>query len=498
MPLTFNRFKTKTSLLFYCFLAAISLLLTACKAEKPLNHVEKIKHAGSIKVGMLYGPTTYYINKDGATGFEYELVEGFADYMGVELEVITAYSINEVLPRLERNEVDFAAGSFGITEQRRKKFRFAPPYQIIDQLLVFKQGKKWPRTIADLEGSLMVTAESTHAEHLTNLSSHISNLNWQTTSEHDVEELMQAVLSEEIDYTIVNSNHLAINRRVYPDLSTAFTLTRGEEIAWAFSHSHDDSLYALFIDYFGKLNQNGELAILEDRYFGHVRQFNYVDTRAFLKAIETKLPKFQGWFEQYAKQYSLDWRLLAALSYQESHWNPKARSKTGVRGIMMLTRPTAKQVGVKNRLEPEQNIKGGARYFASLLSRIPARIKDPDRTWFALAAYNLGLGHLEDARKLTQADGANPDNWIEVKKRLPWLHKKRHYKKTRYGFARGREAVAYVANIRRFYDSLLWLDKAAKLTPMLNKGRLAHELSMIEEEKAAKTSNKSAGSASEE
>lgn len=438
-------------------------LLASCKVEKPLNHAEQIAKAGELKVGTIYGSTSYYLGKDGPSGFEYELIKGFADYLEVELKVVPSYNITELFPKLDRQDVDFLAAGLTITEQRQKKYRFAPSYQSVSQKLVFKQGKhKRPRTFADLSGDLLVTAGSSHAELLSNLDEAIQP-DWKSTEQADPEELMQWVLNDNIDYTIVDSNALAINRRIYPELSIGFTVSDEQQIGWAFSRSEDDSLYALFIDYFGQINADGSLIALEDKYFGHVRQFNYVDTRAFLAAITKVLPKYRHWFEQYAQQYGIDWRLLAAISYQESHWNPRAKSPTGVRGIMMLTQPTAKQMGVKSRLDAESNIRGGARYFASLKKRIPARIDDPDRTWFALAAYNLGMGHMHDARIVAQRLGADPDKWIEVKSHMPKLRQKRFYRTTRYGYARGDEAVTYVSNIRRYYDSLLWLEQSNRL-----------------------------------
>ena len=285
----------------------------------------------------------------------------------------------------------------------------------------------------------------------------VDTLTWQETDDKDAEELLEMVLQGELDYTVADSNILAVIRRRHPELSIGFTLGEEQGIAWALNKAQDDSLLAALIEYFGVVQSDGRLAALEDKYFGHVRQFNYVDTREFIKSAQSVLPEYQHWFETYADD--VDWRLLAAMSYQESHWDPRARSPTGVRGMMMLTLATARDLGIKSRLDPEQSIKGGAKYFSSLLGRIPARIKHPDRKWFALAAYNVGLGHLEDARIITQRQGGNPDLWVDVKKRLPLLRQKKFYKKTRYGYARGNEAVTYVDNIRRYYDTLVWLDE---------------------------------------
>ena len=200
------------------------------------------------------------------------------------------------------------------------------------------------------------------------------------------------------------------------------------------------------------------IAKLEEKYFGYVNSFDFVDTRAFIRALDKKLPKWQPLFEKYAGDF--DWRLIAAVSYQESHWNPKAVSPTGVKGMMMLTRPTAKSVGVTNRLDPEQSIRGGAAYLEKVLNRVPESIESHEKIWFALASYNIGFGHMMDARRLTKSQGGNPDRWSDVKQRFPLLHQAKYYKQTRYGYARGREAVNYVENIRRYYHSITgWQNK---------------------------------------
>ncbi|WP_017445626.1 membrane-bound lytic murein transglycosylase MltF [Gayadomonas joobiniege] len=439
----------------WCLVLVLSCLLAACfNNYSDKTQIEKIKQAGVLKVGTIYGSSTYYLAADGAAGFEYELAKAFADRLEVKLEVTPVYDLHELFDLLDNHKVDVLAAGITASEQRKNRYRFAPAYQNISEKLVYKQGAERPRDWSDLSGNLIVTEKSSHLNLLKKMAP--DTLNWSETSNKDSEELIQMVLNGELDYTIVDSNLLAVNRRIYPELAIGFTIRDEQQQAWAFNKAPDDSLYAELIRFFGEYRSSGKYAHLEDKYFGHVRDFDYVDTRVFIRAIADVLPKYRPWFEQYAEEYNLDWKLLAAQSYQESHWNPKARSPTGVRGIMMLTRPTAKQMQVTNRLEPEQNIRGGARYLSSLHQRIPARITEPDRTWFALAAYNIGLGHLEDARRIAQGAGADPDKWHQVKKYLPLLQKKRYYKHTRYGYARGTEAVNYVENIRRYHDSLVW------------------------------------------
>jgi len=196
---------------------------------------------------------------------------------------------------------------------------------------------------------------------------------------------------------------------------------------------------------------------LLERHYGHVSDFDYVGTRTYMRHIEQRLPEYRPHFEEAVADKDIDWRLLAAVAYQESHWNPKAVSPTGVRGMMMLTRTTANDLGVDRRTDPRQSIDGGSRYLKYLLDRIPERIQGRDRLWLALAAYNIGYGHMEDARIITQQRGGDPDKWMDVKESLPLLHKRKWYSKTKNGYARGNEAVRYVENIRSYYDILVWM-----------------------------------------
>ena len=174
--------------------------------------------------------------------------------------------------------------------------------------------------------------------------------------------------------------------------------------------------------------------------------------------MRRRLPKYEELIQAVADEYQMDWHLLAAIAYQESHWNPYARSPTGVRGMMMLTLNTAREMSVDNRLDASQSLRGGARYFKKIKRLLPADIAEPDRTWFALAAYNIGRGHLEDARVITERQGGDPDRWIDVKARLPLLQRSKYYRGTRHGYARGSEPVTYVKNIRHYYNIMAWQD----------------------------------------
>jgi membrane-bound lytic murein transglycosylase F len=444
--------------------------LFSCGEKSQQANFSRIVERGYVSIGTLYGANSFYvqgneiqsngIETDGFAGFEYELAKKYADYLNVDLKIVPSYSLDELFIKLNTGEVDLLAAGLSVTDKRLKRFNFAPSYSQVSQKLVFKQGNIRPRKLSDLTGSLMVTASSSHAENLIALKQVNPELKWVETTEFDREELLLKLLNDEIDYTIVDSNTLAINRRYYPEISVGFTIQKAEPLAWMVSKNSDDAILASLVEFFGQVHHNGTLLALDDKYYGHIEQFNYVETRTFIKAVETKLPKYQAMFEKYSQE--IDWRLLAAISYQESHWQPHARSHTGVRGMMMLTLGTAKQMGIKSRLDAEQSIRGGSKYFKRMIAKMPDRIPSPDRIWFALASYNVGFGHLNDARIITQQQGGDPDRWVEVKTRLPLLQQKKFYKKTKYGYARGSEPVHYVDNIRRYYDTLTWLDAKSK------------------------------------
>lgn len=455
----------------WLLLLCCCLLISCTPApQESQNQLAEIYQRNNLRVGILHGPTSYYIGVDGPTGFEYELAKALADRLGVELVLAPSFELDELFTKLEAGQVDVIAGGLSLTPSRIERFKAAPAYRWISEVLVYRQGNSWPQQLADLQGPIMVMEHSSHAETLAALHQTDANFNYVEDPSLDTDELLQKVVDGSISYTLTDSNQLAVNRRLFPQLSIAFTVSENLPVGWLLAKNQDDSLYSVLIEYFGHVYQNGDLVTLEDRYFGHVELFDYVDTIKFIQAIDHTLPRFKQWFIDHAGE--LDWRLLAALSYQESHWNPKARSPTGVRGMMMLTMPTARQMGVESRVDPEESISGGSRYLQLLLGRIPERIPMPDRLWFALASYNIGWGHVEDARRLTQRDGADPDKWLEVKQRLPLLRQKSTYQHTRFGFARGDEAALYVENIRRYYDTLLGVDERQQLENRMEQQRL--------------------------
>ncbi|WP_323845006.1 membrane-bound lytic murein transglycosylase MltF [Microbulbifer magnicolonia] len=437
-------------------LACCASLLVASKAPDML---ERLKASGKLVVLSQNGPTTYYEDAAGQhTGFEYGMLRAFAEDLGVELEIRDVHDLGEMFDRLRApgEGAHLAAAGLTVTPERRDQVRFTPSYFEIRQQVVYRLGEERPRKAGDLEGKkVAVIAGSAHAEQMRKLAQRYPGLEWEEISDVDAMELVEMVDQGRFSYAVVDSNAYAVHRGLYPNTSVAFNLTQFQPVAWAFPQGEDDSLYRSARRFMLRANTSGLLAELREEFFGHVSKLNAGGAQAFAKSSRERLPQWRDTMQKVAEQYELDWHLLAALSYQESHWNPRAKSRTGVRGLMMLTRDTARELGV-NRLDPEESIDGGARYIVQIREKIPERIREPDRTWMALAAYNVGFGHLEDARVLTEKMGGNPDRWADVRAHLPLLAKRQYYKTTKHGYARGWEPVTYVQNIRHYQALLTW------------------------------------------
>lgn len=441
--------------LFLAILALALVYMAWTGTMRPPTLLDQLRAQGELVVVTRISPSTYYQTRNGPRGIEYDLARRFAAQLGVELRVVVAQGPEQIFELLEQRRAHLAAAGLTVTPRRKQRLMFTRPYMTVRQQLVYRSDQARPDTLLDLEGSLEVVAGSSHAEHLRQATAEIPDLPWSTTAEQSNEELLYRVWNETLRYTVADSNELVLHQRFLPELRAAFDLTPPQGLAWAFDLGEDRSLLHEADAFFQRIRDDGTLAHLIEKYYGHLERFDYVGTRTFMRHITERLPRYRPVFEQAAAASGLDWRLVAAIGYQESHWNPRAISPTGVRGLMMLTLDTAAHVGVENRLDPEQSIRGGARYFAQVRSRIPDRIPEPVRTWLALAAYNVGLGHLEDARILTESQGGNPDSWVDVKKRLPLLSQKKYYQHTRYGYARGWEPVRYVENVRSYYELLI-------------------------------------------
>jgi membrane-bound lytic murein transglycosylase F len=440
-------------------LTALIFLPFLTSGDDRPTQLEQVLQRGSLTMLTRNGASTYYIGPEGPTGPEVELARAFANYLGVDLDIRIAMAFSQLSGMLERREGELIAANLTRTPERELHFNFGPDYLETSTVVVYRRGKKKPATLGDLAGKkVMVIAGSSYEEMLKAAQQEHPDLRWETRDDVGMEELLLAVADGAIDATLVDSNIFDLSSSFYPRIATAFTLPGSLPHAWAFAPGSDDSLVQKARTFLRQAQESGRLAALHEAFYAPSDRMNLVGMSQFMRQVRQRLPPLMPIFQEVAAAYDMDWRLLAAIGYQESHWDPEASSFTGVRGIMMLTQRTAALMGLTDRLDPRQSIDGGARYLLRLQGRIPDRIPEPDRTWMALAAYNMGLGHLEDARVLTQKQGGDPDSWADVESRLDLLSQEAYYSETRYGYARGYEARKFVANIQRYYETLVWMD----------------------------------------
>lgn len=433
-------------------LTSIVFVLAGC--SNGADRLEKIKAKGELVVLTRNAATTFYESREGYMGVEYEMAQAFADSLGVQVRFIQKDDVSSLFDGVNNGKADFSAAGLTHTLDREKEFLFGPTYQNVTQQIVCRRGGKKPKKVEDLVGvEIIVAAESSYVEQLNKIKKSHPDIQWKEISDTDTETVLEHVWKKKIDCTIADSNIVAVNRRYFPELSVRFDMTEPESLAWVV-RKKDTDMQFLINDWFSEYKDSGKLEEVMHRYYGYIEGFDYVDVRAYQRKIKSHLPKHIKSFKKHANKNKINWTLLAAQAYQESHWRANAKSPTGVRGMMMLTRTTAKELGIKNRLNANASIKGGALYLNKLKKRLPETVTEPDRTWIALAAYNVGMGHIWDARKLAKELNKNPDSWQELATVLPLLTKKKYYKNLKHGYARGYEPVSYVKNIRDYQDML--------------------------------------------
>ena len=436
----------------------LALLCSACEqsGDSPAHHRPLTKE---LIVVTHNGPNTYYVDGENQNaGFEYDLVQMFIKDLGPEYSAkfLVVGNISQVIPTLVKGQAHFAAADLSITKLRQHLVKFSMPYQTTQQKVIYNESEsKPPKTIADLIGKrIAVPAGTSYAERLRELKERAPALAWDEPKRASADELMEQVADGSLDFTVADSHLANMLKNYYPNLADGMSVGKPEQVAWAFPKRGQTWIYQRANAFMEKIKKDGRLRNLIDRYYGHSERLNPMDVTTFLVRTRSVLPQYVGLFKQAQEITGLDWRLLAGVSYQESHWDRFNTSPTNVRGMMMLTEDTADRLGVTDRLDARQSILGGARYIVLLRDMLPERIPEPDRTWLALAAYNIGFAHLEDARILTKRMKLNPDSWADVKKTLPLLNKAEHYSTLKYGYASGGAPVVFVESIRTYHKIL--------------------------------------------
>ncbi len=446
-----------------CALLAL-LALTAC--TRPATGLQDVHQRGQLRVVTLNEPTSYYLGAHGAQGQEYRLAHAFAESLGVQLVILPVRDIAAMRDVLVDGGADIAAAQISAGAEWKRAGLATSIYDEVPQLVIQRRGSSRPPNISGLQGARI--AVRTGSPQLTLLREIRGNgapyLAWTELSPEQADPL-DWVKTSDADYAIVDANEFNFARHLYPEVMIAFKLPDPRPIQWVVRRDGldlRDAANRFFLD----ARESGLLARIRRESTLESAEFQFLEARRFQQDITTILPQLRPWFEDAALASGLDWRLLAAVGYQESKWQSKAVSANGAQGIMMLMAETAATVGVKDRFDPQQSILGGAKYLAQVVATIPARIPEPDRTWFALASYNVGYGHLEDARVLAQMQGRNADSWEDVRQFLPLLAQPQWHSRVKRGYARGWEPVKFVEQVRGFLAVLEWKDPVSAAAPL--------------------------------
>lgn len=423
------------------------------------EHLTRVLAKDFITVHTRNTPTTYYEGRQGPTGFEYELMHRFADSLGVSLNLNASHHPDGVLPAV-REQGDLGAAALPLMADT-PGIHYTRPIIEMQPLVVYRRGLYGINAPEDLVGlSIGTLSEAGTSDALKALQSDYPSLSWKESNELEVAELMAQVENGTLDAAIIFDHQFRLNRLFFPNVERGFYLGEPLSLVWALPSGRGLGLLGAANQFLQELHENGTLDRLISRYFGHDDYLEYVGTRTFLDHLDERLPRYTELFKQAARDTGFDWKLLAAVGYQESHWDPNAVSPTGVRGLMMLTNPTASEMGVSDRTDAAQSIDGGARYLRSIKDRLPDSITGEDRLYMAMAAYNVGLGHLYDARNIAERRGGNPNLWQDVRAALPLLQQREWHSQTRHGYARGGEPVIYVRNIRRYYEMIEYVERS--------------------------------------
>jgi len=428
-----------------------SLLILFCACSEK-NALERIKKTGAITVLTRNNAHCHYIYRDTPMGFEYDLAKAFAEYMGVQLKIVTP-RWDSLIKSLNSGKGAFIAAGMTVTPSRENLVDFSFSYMDTQQYVIVHKSDYRIKAMGDLAGRVVhVRRGTSYEERLRELKARGLDIKIKFHDDTPTEELIRMVAEREIEITIADSNVALLNRRYYPDVRMLFSISEPQRIGWAVKKG-ETALLDQINRFFEKMKKERRLTRIYKKYYSAVELFDYLDLKKYHRRLKTRLPKYGDIIKRASTEHGFDWRLIAAVTYQESHLDPKARSHTGVRGIMQLTQTTAKEMGINNRLDPAQSINGGVKYLKKLYDRYE-NIQGFDRMLFALAGYNVGPGHILDAMKIARQKGLDPNRWSSLEQTLPLLRQPKFYKDTTYGYCRGTEPVRFVHRVLTYYDIL--------------------------------------------
>jgi membrane-bound lytic murein transglycosylase F len=426
--------------------------------------LDRILAAGELRVITAISPHSYYVYHNRSMGFDYELARQFAEHLGVRLRVVACRTWEDMLTALDKGRGDLIAAGTEITHSRSRQAAFSDGYREVQQHLISHRRLSSLATLQELAGKTVdVSRGSANHERLEELRSQGIEV---TIRAHDNlldDVLIQQVARGEIDFTVANSNIALMIRRYYPSASVQPLSRDTVPLGWAVRHDARNLLERIN-DFFRVMTESGRLDDIYEKYHWNIGDFDYIDLKTFHERVRTRLPRYRPFIKDAARRNGFDWCLIAAQAYRESHLDPLARGANDAQGLMQLLPVTGRSLKVADLLDPVANIKAGVQYLRWLHDQIEGMEED-DRLLTALAAYNAGLGHIQDSRRLAAKLGLDPNRWDSLAKTLPLLRFRKYYREAEQGFCRGDITVAYVKHIMIYFDIL----KRQELDTMLAK-----------------------------
>lgn len=456
-------------LLLFCF------FLIGCSTPEPTKKTfEKdlgtILKDGKLRVSTSYSNTSYFLYRGETLGFEYEMLSRFAEYLGVELEIVVATDIDSLIPNLNTGKVDIMAHGLTITKNRQQYVAFSEPIYLTHQVLVQKKPENWRkmklheideyliRDVIELEGkTISVRAKTSYYERLKNLSEEIGaaisvdKLDGTLTTD----EIIEMVADGQIKYTIADENIASLMASSLPILDVRVPVGLSQKSAWATRKSSPKLLKELNI-WLADFKKKADYNVIYKKYFKNKRSFRKRFKSDYFSLNTNTISKYDDLIKMESEKLGWDWRLVSALIYQESQFKIHAKSWAGAGGLMQMMPATAKEMGVKNRFDPEDNLTGGTKYLKVLYDRFDNISDENQRIKFAMASYNCGYGHVLDAQKLARENGLNTLKWDDnVEKMIVILSSPKNYNKSfiNYGYVRGLEPFNYVTEIFERYEN---------------------------------------------
>ncbi len=427
----------------------------------------RIRESGKLIALTDFNSTDYFIYRGEPMGYQFELLKALAGYLNVNLEIRVDNDLERSFRKLEEGECDVLAINLTVTRERKKVIRFTDPIGQTRQVLVQRKPKGWRRmtldainhalirNTLDLAGkTIYVQKNSSYAERLHNLMDEIGDTIIVEEVDVEAERLIKMVADGEIDYTVADENVAKVNSTYYPVLDVKTAISFPQNLAWALRKENTDQLLSMINAWISGYRKTLDYAMIYKKYFENPKSKVRVKSDYFVLG-NGRISPYDPLIKRCSDSLEWDWRLLASMIYQESHFDPKATSWAGAMGLMQIMPSTVKQYHVKDPFDPGENIRTGVKFLRWINSIFDETVPDKqERIKFILASYNTGQGHVKDAMRLAEKYGKDPTSWKEVEGFLLKLSEEKYFLDpvVKYGYCRGDEPVNYVEQILDRYN----------------------------------------------